>query len=155
VTVRELRLGRRPGWATALAAATAAIGVILAVRGLRGSPPLLIIGGALIVAGLLAYFRALRPWFLDEQGLSLAGHRRLLWSEVTRIQVVETTPKGANGGAPRIDLTVGTSTRKATLQLTSRKDADRVAALLKQHLPAHTEGREDLRLVDAAWKHVT
>jgi hypothetical protein len=155
VTVRELRLGRRPGWATALAAATAAIGVILAVRGLRGSPPLLIIGGALIVAGLLAYFRALRPWFLDEQGLSLAGHRRLLWSEVTRIQVVETTPKGANGGAPRIDLTVGTSTRKATLQLTSRKDADRVAALLKQHLPAHIEGREDLQLVDAAWKHVT
>ena len=155
MTVRELRLGRRPGWATALAAATAAIGVILAVRGLRGSPPLLIIGGALIVAGLLAYFRALRPWFLDEQGLSLAGHRRLLWSEVTRIQVVETTPKGANGGAPRIDLTVGTSTRKATLQLTSRKDADRVAALLKQHLPAHIEGREDLQLVDAAWKHVT
>ena len=155
MTVRELRLGRRPGWATALAAATAAIGVILAVRGLRGSPPLLIIGGALIVAGLLAYFRALRPWFLDEQGLSLAGHRRLLWSEVTRIQVVETTPKGANGGAPRIDLTVGTSTRKATLQLTSRKDADRVAALLKQHLPAHIEGREGLQLVDAAWKHVT
>lgn len=155
MTVRELRLGRRPGWATALAAATAAIGVILAVRGLRGSPPLLIIGGALIVAGLLAYFRALRPWFLDEQGLSLAGHRRLLWSEVTRIQVVETTPKGANGGAPRIDLTVGTSSRKATLQLTSRKDADRVAALLKQHLPAHIEGREDLQLVDAAWKHVT
>ncbi len=155
MTVRELRLGRRPGWATALAAATAAIGVILAVRGLRGSPPLLIIGGALIVAGLLAYFRALRPWFLDEQGLSLAGHRRLLWSEVTRIQVVETTPKGANGGAPRIDLTVGTSARKATLQLTSRKDADRVAALLKQHLPAHIEGREDLQLVDAAWKHVT
>ena len=155
MTVRELRLGRRPGWATALAAATAAIGVILAVRGLRGSPPLLIIGGALIVAGLLAYFRALRPWFLDEQGLSLAGHRRLLWSEVTRIQVVETTPKGANGGAPRIDLTVGTSARKATLQLTSRKDADRVAALLKQHLPAHIEGREGLQLVDAAWKHVT
>ena len=45
MTVRELRLGRRPGWATALAAATAAIGVILAARGLRGSPPLLIIGG--------------------------------------------------------------------------------------------------------------
>jgi len=50
---------------------------------------------------------------------------------------------------------VSTSARTATLQLTSRKDADRVAALLKQCLPAHVEGREGLRLVDAAWKHVT
>ena len=155
MTVRELRLGRRPGWATALAATTAAIGVILAVRGLRGSPPVLIIGGVLIVAGLLAYFRALRPWFLDEQGLSLAGHRRLLWTDVTRILVVETTPKAGDRSSPRVDLTVSTSARTATLQLTSRKDADTVAALLKQRLPAHVEGREDLRYVDAAWKHIT
>ena len=155
MTVRELRLGRRPGWATALAAATAAIGVILAARGLRGSPPLLIIGGVLIVAGLLSYFRAMRPWFLDEQGISLAGHRRLQWSDVTRIQVVDATPKAADRSSSRVDLTVSASARTATLHLTSRKDADRVAALLKQRLPAHVEGREDLRLIDNAWKHIT
>ena len=155
MTVRELRLGRRPGWATALAAATAAIGVILLVRGLRGSPPLLIVGGLLIVAGLLAYARALRPWFLDDEGIALAGHRRLMWSEVTRIHVSTTSTKGADRGAPRVEVMVSTPARKVTLQLTSQKDAERVATLLKQRLPAEVAGRSDLGLISNSWKHVT
>jgi hypothetical protein len=150
-----MRLARNRGWATAATAVIVAVGVILAVRGFRGSPPLLLLGGALVVAGILGYARAVRPWMLDEIGISLAGNRRLHWADVTHIRVVATTPKRADAGAPRIEVTVSTSGRKATLHLTSRKDAHRVAALLKQRLPAEVEGRRDLWLIDDAWKRVT
>lgn len=151
---RELRLGRNRGVATALTAVTVAVGVILAIRGFRGSPPLLILGAILVVAGILAYTRAIRPWFLDEHGISLAGNRRLAWSDVTRIQVIATTPQGAGKGAPRVDLHLYTPQRKASLLLISRRDAEKVSALLRERLPANVDGRDTLWLIDDAWKHV-
>ncbi len=151
---RDLRLGRNRGWATALTAVTVAVGVIIAVRGFRGSPPLLLLGGLLVVAGILGYARAMRPWLLDEHGLSLAGNRRLEWSDVHRIQVIATTPQGAGKGPPRVDLHVHTPQRKASLLLVSRKDAAKVTALLHERLPADVDGRNTLWLIDNAWKHV-
>jgi len=47
--------------AAALTAATVAIGVIIALRGFRGSPAAIVLGAFLVVAGVLAYSRALRP----------------------------------------------------------------------------------------------
>ena len=155
MTTRDFRLGRTRGLATALTAATIAIGVIIALRGFRGSPAAIILGAVLIVVGLLAYARALRPWFLDEQGLSLASHRRLLWSDVQRIQVIATTPQGAGKGMARVEVVIHTRDRKATLMLMSRKDAAKVAALLQERLPAHVEGRETLWLITHAWAHIT
>lgn len=155
MTARDFRLGRTRGLATALTAATIAIGVIIALRGFRGSPAAIILGAVLIVVGILAYARALRPWFLDEQGLSLASHRRLLWSDVQRIQVIATTPQGAGKGMARVEVVIHTRDRKATLMLMSRKDAAKVAALLQERLPAHVEGRETLWLITHAWAHIT
>ena len=155
MTARDFRLGRTRGLATALTAATIAIGVIIALRGFRGAPAAIILGAVLIVVGLLAYARALRPWFLDEQGLSLASHRRLLWSDVQRIQVIATTPQGAGKGMARVEVIIHTRDRKATLMLMSRKDAAKVAALLQERLPAHVEGRETLWLITHAWAHIT
>ena len=131
-----------------------AVGVIIAVRGFRGSPPLILLGGFLVVAGILGYARAIRPWLLDEQGLTLAGNRRLLWADVQRIQVVATTPKGAGRGMPRVDLHIHTAHRKASLLLMSRKDAARVTALLQERLPANVEGRENLWLINNSWAHI-
>lgn len=155
MTARDFRLGRTRGLATALTAATIAIGVIIALRGFRGSPAAIILGAVLIVVGILAYARALRPWLLDEQGLSLASNRRLLWSDVQRIQVIATTPKGAGKGMARVEVIIRTRDRKATLMLMSRKDAAKVAALLQERLPAHVEGRETLWLINNAWAHIT
>ena len=155
MTARDFRLGRTRGLATALTAATIAIGVIIALRGFRGSPAAIILGAVLVVVGILAYARALRPWFLDEQGLSLASHRRLLWSDVQRIQVIATTPQGAGKGMARVEVVIHTRDRKATLMLMSRKDAAKVAALLQERLPAHVEGRETLWLITHAWAHIT
>lgn len=155
MTARDFRLGRTRGLATALTAATIAIGVIIALRGFRGSPAAIILGAVLIVVGILAYARALRPWFLDEQGLSLASHRRLLWSDVQRIQVIATTPQGAGKGMARVEVIIHTRDRRATLMLMSRKDAAKVAALLQERLPAHVEGRETLWLITHAWAHIT
>ena len=150
-----MRLARNRGWATATTAVIVAFGVILAVRGFRGSPPLLLLGGFLIVAGILGYARAVRPWMLDEIGISLAGNRRLQWADVTRIQVTRTTTKRVDGAMPRVELTVSTRARKATLHLTSHKDAVQVSALLEQRLPPEVAGRQDLRLIRGAWKPVT
>lgn len=154
MAVRDFRLGRTRGLATALTAATIAIGVIIALRGFRGSPAGIILGGFLVVAGILAYARALRPWMLDEQGLSLAGNRRLLWSDVRRLQVIATTPKGAGRGMARVELIIHTRDRKARLVLMSRKDAANVQALLTGRLPAHVEGRGNLWLITDAWAHI-
>jgi hypothetical protein len=154
MTARDFRLSRSRGLATALTAATVAIGVIIALRGFRGSPAAIILGALLVVAGVLAYARSLRPWLVDEQGLSLAGNRRLLWSDVRRIQVIATTPKGAGKGMARVDLHIHTAHRKASLQLMSRKDAARVTALLQERLPANVEGRETLWLINNAWAHI-
>lgn len=151
---RDLRLGRTRGWATALTAATVGVGVIIALRGFRGSPAAIILGGLLVAIGVLAYARALRPWLLDDQGLSLAGNRRLLWSDVHRIQVIATTPQGAGKGMPRVDVHIYTPRRKASLLLMSRKDAAKVTALLHERLPADVDGRNDLWLIDNAWQHV-
>ena len=140
--------------ATALTAATIAVGVIIALRGFRGSPAAIILGAVLIVVGILAYARALRPWLLDEQGLSLASNRRLLWSDVQRIQVIATAPKGAGKGMPRVEVLIRTRDRKATLVLMSRTDAAKVAALLTERLPPDVEGRETLRLITHAWAHI-
>lgn len=154
MTARDFRLGRNRGWATAMTAVMVAVGVIIAVRGFRGSPPLILLGGFLVVAGILGYARAIRPWLLDEVGLTLAGNRRLAWSDVTRIQVIATTPKGAGRGMPRVDLHIHTPDRKACLLLLSRKDAAKVTTLLHDRLPADVEGRNDLWHIDNAWKHV-
>jgi hypothetical protein len=132
-----------------------AVGVIIAIRGFRGSPPLLLLGGFLVVAGILGYARAVRPWLLDETGISLAGNRRLAWTDVTRIRVIATTPQGAGKGPARVDLVIETPTRNARLLLISRKDAARVSALLEQHLPDDVDGRNTLWLIDNAWKHIT
>jgi hypothetical protein len=140
--------------ATFLTAATVAVGVIIALRGFRGSLPVIILGGILVAAGLLAYARALRPWQLDERGLSLAGNQRLAWTDVTRIQVLAVTPKGAGRGMPRVDLDISTPQRTARLTLISRSDAGKVCALLKQVLPPTVEGRQNLGLIDNAWRHV-
>ncbi|MFM1966224.1 MAG: hypothetical protein RL134_1949 [Actinomycetota bacterium] len=150
-----MRLGRPRGWTTAVTAVIVAVGVILALRGFRGSPPLLLLGGFLIVAGLLGYARALRPWLLDEIGISLAGNRRLEWADVTRITVTRTTPKGGDRDAPHVELTVTTGARKATLHLTSRKEAAQVSALLEQRLPTGIAGRQDLGLIRGTGKPVT
>ncbi|MBM3686455.1 MAG: hypothetical protein FJW85_05580 [Actinobacteria bacterium] len=150
----DMRLGRTRGMATALTAATVAIGVIIALRGFRGSPAAIVLGAFLVVAGVLAYSRALRPWLLDEHGLSLAGNRRLLWSDVQRIQVIATTPKGAGRGMARVELIIHSRDRKARLVLMSRKDAARVAALLQDRLPANVKGRDTLWLIDNAWAHI-
>lgn len=151
---RELRLGRNRGWATAATAAIVAFGVILAIRGLRGSPFSLVAGILLVVAGILGYARAVRPWFLDDLGLSLAGNRRLLWSDVTRIQVLAVTPQGAGKGPARVDLIIEARTRKARLLLVSQVDAAKVSALLEQQLPPEVEGRELLWLINNAWAHI-
>lgn len=154
MTTSDLRLARNRGWATAMTALIVAVGVIIAVRGFRGSPPLILLGGFLVVAGILGYARAVRPWLLDEHGLSLAGNRRLMWADVDRIQVIATTPKGAGKGMPRVDLHLYTPERKASLLLVSRKDAAKVTALLHERLPANVDGRNTLWLIDNAWKHV-
>ena len=154
MAARDFRLGRTRGMATALTAATIAVGVIIALRGFRGSPAAIILGAVLIVVGILAYARALRPWLLDEQGLSLASNRRLLWSDVQRIQVIATTPKGAGKGMPRVEVLIRTRDRKATLVLMSRTDAAKVAGLLTERLPPDVEGRETLRLITNAWAHI-
>lgn len=154
MAARDFRLGRTRGLATALTAATVAIGVIIALRGFRGSPAAIILGALLIVGGVLAYSRALRPWMLDEHGLSLAGNRRLLWSDVRRIQVIATTPRGAGRGMARVELIIHTAHRKARLVLMSRKDAANVQALLTERLPANVEGRATLWLISDAWAHI-
>ena len=151
--MREVRLRRNSRTATLLTVATVAIGVIVALRGFRGSLPAIILGGFLIVAGLLAYARALRPWHLGERGISLAGNQRLAWADVTRIQVLAVTPKGTGAGMPRVDLIISTPQRTARLMLISRSDAQKVSALLEQVLPRQVEGRELLRLIDHAWQH--
>ena len=155
MAARDFRLGRTRGLATALTAATIAIGVIIALRGFRGSPAGIILGGLLVIAGILAYSRSLRPWLLDEQGLSLAGNRRLLWSDVNRIQVIATPPRGAGRGMARVELIIHTRDRKARLVLMSRKDAANVKTLLSERLPAHVEGRQTLWLITDAWAHIT
>jgi hypothetical protein len=140
--------------ATFLTAATVAVGVIIALRGFRGSLPAIILGGILVMAGLLAYARALRPWQFNERGLSLAGNQRLAWTDVTRIQVLAVTPKGAGRGMPRVDLVISTPQRTARLLLLSRSDGEKVCALLEQVLPPTVEGRQNLWLIDNAWRHV-
>jgi hypothetical protein len=150
----EMRLGRNRGWATAMAAAIVGLGVIITFRGLRGSPVAIILGVLLVVAGILGYARALRPWFLDDLGLSLAGNRRLLWSDVARIQVIATTPQGAGMGPARVDLIIATPQRTAKLLLLSRDDAAKVSALLARRLPPDVQGREQLWLIDNAWAHI-
>lgn len=149
----ELRLGRNRGWATAATAAIVGVGVILAVRGFRGSPAALVLGVLMVVAGILGYARAIRPWFLDDLGLSLAGNRRLLWADVTRIQVLAVTPEGAGKGPARVDLIIDTPQRTARLLLVSRVDAAKVSALLERRLPQDVEGRELLWLINNAWAH--
>ena len=149
----ELRLGRNRGWATAATAAIVGVGVILAVRGFRGSPAALVLGVLMVVAGILGYARAIRPWFLDDLGLSLAGNRRLLWADVTRIQVLAVTPEGAGKGPARVDLIIDTPQRTARLLLVSRVDAAKVSALLERRLPQDLEGRELLWLINNAWAH--
>jgi hypothetical protein len=149
----ELRLGRNRGWATAATAAIVGVGVILAVRGFRGSPAALVLGVLMVVAGILGYARAIRPWFLDDLGLSLAGNRRLLWADVTRIQVLAVTPEGAGKGPARVDLIIETPQRTARLLLVSRVDAAKVSALLERRLPQDIEGRELLWLINNAWAH--
>jgi hypothetical protein len=149
----ELRLGRNRGWATAATAAIVGVGVILAVRGFRGSPAALVLGVLMVVAGILGYARAIRPWFLDDLGLSLAGNRRLLWADVTRIQVLAVAPEGAGKGPARVDLIIDTPQRTARLLLVSRVDAAKVSALLESRLPQGVEGRELLWLINNAWAH--
>jgi hypothetical protein len=149
----ELRLGRNRGWATAATAAIVGVGVILAVRGFRGSPAALVLGVLMVVAGILGYARAIRPWFLDDLGLSLAGNRRLLWADVTRIQVLAVTPEGAGKGPARVDLIIETPQRTARLLLVSRVDAAKVSALLERRLPQGVEGRGLLWLINNAWAH--
>jgi hypothetical protein len=149
----ELRLGRNRGWATAATAAIVGVGVILAVRGFRGSPAALVLGVLMVVAGILGYARAIRPWFLDDLGLSLAGNRRLLWADVTRIQVLAVTPEGAGKGPARVDLIIDTPQRTARLLLVSRVDAAKVSALLERRLPQDLQGRELLWLINNAWAH--
>ena len=149
----ELRLGRNRGWATAATAAIVGVGVILAVRGFRGSPAALVLGVLMGVGGILGYARAIRPWFLDDLGLSLAGNRRLLWADVTRIQVLAVTPEGAGKGPARVDLIIDTPQRTARLLLVSRVDAAKVSALLERRLPQDVEGRELLWLINNAWAH--
>ena len=149
----ELRLGRNRGWATAATAAIVGVGVVLAVRGFRGSPAALVLGVLMVVAGILGYARAIRPWFLDDLGLSLAGNRRLLWADVTRIQVLAVTPEGAGKGPARVDLIIDTPQRTARLLLVSRVDAAKVSALLERRLPQGVEGRELLWLINNAWAH--
>jgi hypothetical protein len=149
----ELRLGRNRGWATAATAAIVGVGVILAVRGFRGSPAALVLGVLMVVAGILGYARAIRPWFLDDLGLSLAGNRRLLWADVTRIQVLAVTPEGAGKGPARVDLIIDTPQRTVRLLLVSRVDAAKVSALLERRLPQDIEGRELLWLINNAWAH--
>ena len=151
----ELRLGRNRGWATAATAATVGLGVILAVRGFRGSPFLFIVGLLIVAGGILGYARAVRPWFLDDLGLSLAGNRRLLWSDVTRIQVLAVTPQGAGKGPARVDLVLETPQRTAKLLLVSRVDAAKVSALLERRLPPDVPGRELLWMITNAWAHIT
>lgn len=152
--IGELRLGRNRGWATAATAATVGLGVILAVRGFRGSPFILIVGLLIVAGGILGYARAVRPWFLDDLGLSLAGNRRLLWSDVTRIQVLAVTPQGAGKGPARVDLIIETRQRTAKLLLISRVDAAQVSALLERRLPPDVQGRELLWLINNAWAHI-
>lgn len=152
--MREVRLRRNSRTATFLTAATVAVGVIIALRGFRGSFPTILLGGILVAAGFLAYARALRPWYLGQQGLSLAGNQRLAWTDVTRIHVLAVTPKGAGRGMPRVDLVISTPQRKARLTLISRHDAEKVCALLEQVLPPTVEGRQNLWLIDNAWRHV-
>lgn len=147
----ELRLGRNRGWATA---AIVGVGVILAIRGLRGSPFLLVAGAILVVGGILGYARAVRPWFLDDLGLSLASSRRLLWSDVTRIQVRAVTPEGASKGPARVDLIIESPSRTARLLLISQGDAAKVSALLERRLPPDVKGRELLWLINNAWAHI-
>ena len=161
----ELRLGRNRGWATAATAAIVGVGVILAVRGFRGSPAALVVGVLMVVAGILGYARAIRPWFLDNLGLSLAGNRRLLWADVTRIQVLAVTPEepvrggsaapsGRTGKGPaRVDLIIETPQRTARLLLVSRVDAAKVSTLLERRLPQGVDGRELLWLINNAWAH--
>jgi hypothetical protein len=149
----ELRLGRNRGWATAATAALVGVGVILAVRGFRGSPSALVLGVLMVVAGILGYARAIRPWFLDDLGLSLAGNRRLLWADVTRIQVLAVTPEEPGKGPARVDLIIDTPQRTARLLLVSRVDAAKVSALLERRLPQGVEGRELLWLINNAWAH--
>ncbi len=149
----ELRLGRNRGWATAATAAIVGVGVILAVRGFRGSPAALVLGVLMVVAGILGYARAIRPWFLDDLGLSLAGNRRLLWADVTRIQVLAVTPEEPGKGPARVDLIIDTPQRTARLLLVSRVDAAKVSALLERRLPQDVEGRELIWLINNAWAH--
>ena len=151
----ELRLGRNRGWAAAATAATVGLGVILAVRGFRGSPFLFIVGLLIVAGGILGYARAVRPWFLDDLGLSLAGNRRLLWSDVTRIQVLAVTPQGAGKGPARVDLVFETPQRTAKLLLVSRVDAAKVSALLGRRRPPDVPGRELLWMINNAWAHIT
>ena len=150
----ELRLGRNRGWATAATAAIVGMGVIFAIRGFRGSPFAVIVGLLLIAGGILGYARAVRPWFLDDLGLSLASHRRLLWSDVTRIQVLAVTPQGAGRGPARVDLIIESPSRTARLLLISKVDAAKVSALLERRLPPDVEGRELLWLINNAWAHI-
>ena len=150
----ELRLGRNRGWATAATAAVVGVGVILAIRGFRGSPFLIVTGILLVVAGILGYARAVRPWFLDDLGLSLAGNRRLLWSDVTKIHVLAITPEGAGKGPARVDLVLETPQRTAKLLLLSRADAAKVSALLERRLPPDVPGRELLWMINNAWAHI-
>ena len=150
----ELRLGRNRGWAAAATAVIVGMGVIFAIRGLRGSPVSLIVGVLLVAGGILGYARAVRPWFLDDLGLSLAGNRRLLWSDVNRIVVLAVTPQGAGKGPARVDLTIETPHRTAKLLLISRVDASKVSALLERRLPPDVQGRELLWMINNAWAHI-
>ena len=150
----ELRLSRNRGWAAAATAAIVGMGVIFGIRGQRGSAFSLVVGVLLVVAGILGYARAVRPWFLDELGLSLAGNRRLLWTDVNRIVVLAVTPQGAGKGPARVDLTIETPHRTAKLLLISRGDASKVSALLERRLPPDVQGRELLWMINNAWAHI-
>lgn len=130
------------------------VGVIIAIRGFRGSPVAIVLGALLVIGGILGYARAVRPWFLDDLGLSLAGNRRLLWSDVRRIQVLAVTPQGAGKGPARVDLIIETPQRTARLLLLSKPDAAKVSALLERRLPPEVEGREHLWLITNAWAHI-
>lgn len=148
-----LPLRLRRNWSAGLAAVvtTVGLGAAIAVNGLRSSAGVpVILGAVLVIAGAVGFGPMLRRWRLDEGGVARGGRRVLTWPEVVNLEVRSfRTTRGM--GPPHVDVILETANSRAVMVIYSRRDAERLHAVLAARLPAEVRGRPLLALIPGTW----
>lgn len=132
-----------------LAAVGATAGLGAAIAG-QGGWKATAFGLFLAAIGALASGPLLVPWSADDVGVNRAGRRLLFWPEVTAVEV-RSFRTGRGHGPPHVTVVLRTPGERAVINVYSRRDAERLHAILAQYLPADVDGRGLLRLIPHAW----